>query len=694
MRKSMLLCLVAPVCITMASIGRIRKLIGLREVRRWGNPVYLLLLTLLSASFSIGQTYGATLSVVVSGSGHGSVNSSPSGITCPGTCSGTFTDFTLYQNSMTDSIFTGWGGACGGMEYCALTLSSDMTVQAFFELKHTQMTVSGSNYGAIQEAYNDVASGGKVLVAARDQTGDLTLDKAVDFTLVGGFDDAFSSNAGNSTKLHGTVSIRAGSLRASNLLLVSSVQTMPPPAPSGLTATAGDGQAVVSWNDVLGATSYNVYYSTSSAVSRANGTKVAGAIKGDAVSGLTNGVTYYLVVTAADASGEGVESSPVIITPFNAAAPSAPDVVTASAGSSQVEVGWVDVAGATYYSVYWSTSPGVTTATGTKISPIAASPYQHTGLTNATTYYYIVTANIGATESAASPEASAKPAAAAVNPRLLKRTVYAVTGGKTPKTTKTITLYAYDATSGYKSHEYNYTYAETELFTGSIAYEYDADGKETKRSYYDINNTLFRYTATTYNPQGNKLLIASYFVYDVFAILQDAISNEYDLATGELLLKVSIINAAGQTTAYTTNEYNAAGSLTKKSSYKVGELQDYTEYEYREYNGKEYEIMRSSYNGFSGLINMIVKIEHEVANDKLRVIRETTYNGLTGLMTKYSTCEYNADNKLIKASNYDFANNPTGYGVLIYNTAGKMTMTTTYAATGEVTARTTDEYGY
>jgi len=359
-----------------------------------------------------------------------------------------------------------------------------------------------------------------------------------------------------------------------------------------------------------------------------------------------------------------------------------------------VEVGWSDVAGATYYSVYWSISPGVTTATGTKISPLAASPYPHTGLTNATTYYYIVTANIGATESAASPEASAKPAAAAVNPRLLKRTVYAVTGGKTPKTTKTITLYAYDETSGYKSHEYNYTYAETELFTGSIAYEYDADGKETKRSYYDINNTLFRYTATTYNPQGNKLLIASYFVYDVYSILQDAISNEYDLATGELLLKVSIINAAGQTTAYTINEYNAAGSLTKKSSYKVGELQDYTEHEYREFNGKEYEIKRSSYNGFSGLINMIVKIEHEVANDKLRVTRETTYNGLTGLMTKYSTCEYNADSKLIKASNYDFANNLTGYGVLVYNAAGKMTMTTTYAATGEVTARTTDEYGY
>lgn len=64
------------------------------------------------------------------------------------------------------------------------------------------------------------------------------------------------------------------------------------------------------------------------------------------------------------------------------------------------------------FNIYWGPSPGVTKATGTKIANVT-SPYEHTGLTNGTTYYYVVTAYDTATglESAESAEVSGTPLA-------------------------------------------------------------------------------------------------------------------------------------------------------------------------------------------------------------------------------------------------------------------------------------------
>lgn len=63
------------------------------------------------------------------------------------------------------------------------------------------------------------------------------------------------------------------------------------------------------------------------------------------------------------------------------------------------------------YNLYWGTVAGVTKATGTRIADVS-SPYEHTGLTNGVTYYYVVTAYDTETdlESAESEEASATPA--------------------------------------------------------------------------------------------------------------------------------------------------------------------------------------------------------------------------------------------------------------------------------------------
>src|SRR3989338_2030534 len=176
-----------------------------------------------------------------------------------------------------------------------------------------------------------------------------------------------------------------------------------PSAPTGVTVTAGNKQVSISWTAVSGATSYNIYWLTTSGVTKTTGTKVTSNTNSYTHTGLTNGATYYYVVTAVNSDGESSESSEVSASPI-----SAPAGVTAAAGNGQVSISWTAVSGATY-NIYWLATSGVTKTTGTKITG-ASSPYTHTGLTNGTTYYYVVTAVDNNGESSESSEVNAMPA--------------------------------------------------------------------------------------------------------------------------------------------------------------------------------------------------------------------------------------------------------------------------------------------
>jgi len=87
----------------------------------------------------------------------------------------------------------------------------------------------------------------------------------------------------------------------------------PPPAPSGLTATAGSGHVSLSWSASRGATSYNVLRSTTSGgpYSQAGASTTTSYVD----SSVTNGTTYYYVVTAVNDSGQSGDSNEASATP-------------------------------------------------------------------------------------------------------------------------------------------------------------------------------------------------------------------------------------------------------------------------------------------------------------------------------------------------------------------------------------------
>ena len=182
------------------------------------------------------------------------------------------------------------------------------------------------------------------------------------------------------------------------------------PGPSDVAATPGDSQVVISWDAVAGASSYNIYWSTTSGVSIADGNEIAGL---DSLSytqtGLTNGTTYYYMVTAETSTGESAASFQASAIPAVNPAPAEPVGLTASSGNGQARIVWAAVPGATSYNIYWSTISDVTPATGTQITDDTTLGYTQVGLTNGTTYYYVVTALNADGESTASIQVSVTP---------------------------------------------------------------------------------------------------------------------------------------------------------------------------------------------------------------------------------------------------------------------------------------------
>ncbi len=86
-------------------------------------------------------------------------------------------------------------------------------------------------------------------------------------------------------------------------------------APRSITGIPGIGQANISWRPIDGATTYNLYWGTASGVTPASGNRIQNVTSPYVHAGLTNGATYYYILTAANTEGETLPSAEVYVTP-------------------------------------------------------------------------------------------------------------------------------------------------------------------------------------------------------------------------------------------------------------------------------------------------------------------------------------------------------------------------------------------
>jgi hypothetical protein len=164
---------------------------------------------------------------------------------------------------------------------------------------------------------------------------------------------------------------------------------IPPNAPTALAATPSANAIVLSWSPATGGTptGYNI--------KRASVMDGPYAIIGttteptvgytDAVLG---GITYYYAVSASNAIGESADSSAIAAAAI-LAPPAAPRGLSAQASDAQVALSWAATSFAASYEVKRAaTASGPFVSIGTTTSPA----YLDSSVTNARTYYYVISA--------------------------------------------------------------------------------------------------------------------------------------------------------------------------------------------------------------------------------------------------------------------------------------------------------------
>lgn len=189
---------------------------------------------------------------------------------------------------------------------------------------------------------------------------------------------------------------------------------MPPEAPTGLTATAGDKQAFIDWNDNTepDLAGYNLYRSMTSGYGfvKINTGTIPSGTSNYTDTELIGGDTYFYIVTALDTGSlESENSTEANVTPYDNP-PAAPTGLQAVPGINLVELSWnaVNESDMSGYNVYRKTA---TTAYGKiNTSLVTSTNYTDIGLPGGVTFYFVVTAvDLSDNESGYSNEVSAVP---------------------------------------------------------------------------------------------------------------------------------------------------------------------------------------------------------------------------------------------------------------------------------------------
>jgi phospholipase C len=145
----------------------------------------------VTATFALLPTYAVT--ITDAGSGAGAVTSSPTGISCGGTCSAKYsqgTSLKLTEAAATGSKFAGWSGSCSGTaSTCTVAVSAAKSVTATFNSAPSSSSTatitvlsSGTGAGTVTSAPAGIdcpgvcsasfTSGTKVVLTASADSGD------------------------------------------------------------------------------------------------------------------------------------------------------------------------------------------------------------------------------------------------------------------------------------------------------------------------------------------------------------------------------------------------------------------------------------------------------------------------------------------------------------------------------------------
>jgi Cellulase (glycosyl hydrolase family 5) len=218
--------------------------------------------------------------------------------------------------------------------------------------------------------------------------------------------------AGFLVVLAGCGSSSSGTAAGTDAPTGASSPSSAPAAPAGLSATAGSATVALQWMASGGATSYNVKRATTTGGPYAQLAAPAAATFTD--TSVSNGTTYYYVVSALDSNGESANSAQVAAAPAaSVTTPAVPGGLAATAGNALVGLSWSASRGATSYHVKRATTNG---GPYTQIGAPTSTTYNDASLSNGTAYYYVVSAVNSAGESANTAQVMATPTAAvAVN---------------------------------------------------------------------------------------------------------------------------------------------------------------------------------------------------------------------------------------------------------------------------------------
>ena len=173
-----------------------------------------------------------------------------------------------------------------------------------------------------------------------------------------------------------------------------------PATPAAPALTPGSSCLQVSWSAVTGATSYQVYYATSSSGQKTQfGTDYTES--SCAITGLANGTAYYVWITAKNSKGSSDYSLAASGTPVPI--PAAPGAPALTAGDRQITVDWTAVTWATSYQVWYYSSNNIGSASQYG-NDITGTTCTITGINNGTRYYVWVKAKNSAGVSGFSPQ--------------------------------------------------------------------------------------------------------------------------------------------------------------------------------------------------------------------------------------------------------------------------------------------------